>query len=120
MLAKIKNPGDPTKEEVENIKKNLLEKFKDVFSVEEQLGAIKCMPMKIELKPGAIPTCISAPRKIGLSIAPKAKSEVGDMEKKDLIEKVKADHPTEWCHPFNPREKPNGGVRITLDMRGLN
>ena len=72
-----------------------MKEFGDVFSVETQLKVIDCPPMQIELRPGAIPTCISAPRKIGLAIVDKVKAEVEDMEKKDFIEKIPADRPTE-------------------------
>ena len=68
----------------------------------------------------AIPTRISAPRKIGLAIVDKVKAEIEYMQKKDLIEKITADRPAEWCHPFCPRLKADGGIRPTVDMHGLN
>ena len=120
LLSQLKNPAEPTPEEIKQLKKKLLEQFEDIFSVEIELKPMKCKPMKIELREGAIPTQVSTPRKVGLAIAPRAKAELDDMEVKDLVEKLPPYHPTEWCHPFCPREKPSGGIRMTVDMRGFN
>ena len=64
-------------------------------------------PLKIELREGAIPTCVSTTsRKVGLAIAHCPKAELDDMEVKDLLEKLPPEPPpTEWCHPFCTREK---------------
>ena len=120
LISKIGNMHEPSQTDLKMIKGMIMKEYAEVFSVEEQLQAMECKPMKIELKPGAIPTRISTPRKIGPSIKPKVKSEVEDMVKKDIIEFVPADHATEWCHPFCPREKGSGGIRPTVDFRGLN
>ena len=59
------------------------------------------------------------PQDLEPPIKPKVKSEVQDMVKKDIIEFVPADHAREWCHPFCPREKGNGGIRPTVDFSDL-
>ena len=99
-----------------------MKEFEDVFSVDTELKPMNCMPMSIHFKPGAIPYCISAPppRKIGPSLKPPSKRELDDMVAKGVIELVSAEHVTEWCAPFCPREKENGGVRPTVDFSRLN
>ena len=96
-----------------------MKEISDVFSVEEKLEPMNCPPMSIHLKPGAIPTYISTPRKIGPSLKPPSKKELDDMVSKEIIEKVPVDYVTEWCAPFCPREKESGGIRPTVDFRGL-
>ena len=120
LISMIGNKDEPSQSDLKKIKDVLMKEYSDVFSVEEELKPMRCEPMRIELKEGAIPTQVSTPRKIGPSMKPKTKKELDDMEKKGIIEFVSADHATEWCHPFCPREKPNGGIRPTVDLKGLN
>ena len=120
LLSMVQNKEEPSQADLQKVKETLMEEYADVFSVEEQLKPMKCTPMKIELKEDAIPTMCSAPRKIGPAMKPKTKKELDDMERKDVIELVPADRPTEWCHPFCPRLKPTGEVRPTVDLTRLN
>ena len=120
LLSMIENKQEPSQSDLKKVKETIMEEYADVFSVDVELKPMLCEPMKIELKEGAIPTQHCAPRKIGPAMKPKAKKELEDMEQKDIIEFVPDNHATDWCHPFCPRMKPNGGVRPTVDLRGLN
>ena len=65
LLSMVQNKEEPSQADLQKVKETLMEEYADVFSVEEQLNPMKCIPMKIELKEDAIPTMCSAPRKIG-------------------------------------------------------
>ena len=75
--------------------------------------------MVIRLKPDAVPYCITTARKIPLALKQKVKDELDDMVRKGVIERV-GDRTTEWCHPLVVVSKPNGDVRITVDLTKLN
>ena len=120
LISIVGNKDEPSEADRKLVKDELMKEFAEVFAVEEGLKPMNCTPMSIHLKPGAIPTRVSAPRKIGPSLKPPTKKELDDMVKKRIIDPVPADYVTEWCHPFCPREKPSGGIRPTVDLKGLN
>lgn len=120
LIATVGNKEDPSESDRERLKAKILEEYQDVFSVDTELKPMNCTPMSIHLKPGAVPYCMSAPRKIGPSLKPPSKKELDDMVEKKIIEPVSADYVTEWCAPFCPREKESGGIRPTVDFTRLN
>ena len=120
LMAMVGDKENPSESDRERVKAKILEEYKDVFSVDKELKPMNCTPMSIHLKPGAVPYCMSAPRKIGPSLKPPSKKELDDMVKKAVIEPVSADYVTEWCAPFCPREKESGGIRPTVDFTKLN
>lgn len=89
--------------------------IKDVF---QQGGKLKTDPVKIVLKEGAEPYSVNVSRRVPLPLLPKVKAELSRMEKEGIIEKVT--EPTEWCAAMVPVLKPNGDVRICVDLRKLN
>ena len=87
----------------------------DVFG---DIGLMNCEPVKIELSDNAEPYCVNTARKVPFPLLPKVKEELDRMLKEGIIEEVT--EPTDWCAPMVPVVKPNGKVRICVDLRKLN
>ena len=73
---------------------------------------------EIQLKPHAQPFAITSPRRIPLPMKSKVKAEIERMEKLGVIRKV--EQPTDWCAGMVAVPKPNGKVRICVDLTKLN
>ena len=54
LLSMIHNKEEPSQAVLQKGKDTLMQEYADVFSVEEQLRPMRCTPMKIELKEGAM------------------------------------------------------------------
>ena len=93
----------------------------DVFSafprVFEGLGT---MPgeFKIQLKKGTEPYCLMTPRNIAAGLREKVKDEIDKMLLMKVIEPVEI--PTEWCSGLTIAPKPNGAIRLCVDLTRLN
>ena len=104
--------ADKVVEEVNTGPTDFKAEFPVVFS---GLGKLKT-ECHITLRPDAIPFCLYNPRKIPL--IPKVKSQIETMLQQGVISPVTA--PTEWCAGIVPVLKPNGSVRICVDLTHLN
>ncbi|XP_048759371.2 uncharacterized protein K02A2.6-like [Ostrea edulis] len=94
------------------------EYFRDKFStVFNGLGKSK-WKYKINLKENSKPYALSSPRKVPFAQRDKVKEELDRMQNLGVISKV--DEPTEWCAPMVIAPKPNGQVRICVDLKKLN
>ena len=83
--------------------------------------AICCMlgePAKIALADDAKPYNCATARRVPLPMLQKVKEELQRMEKNGIITPVT--EPTDWCAPIVPVLKPNGSVRICVDLKRLN
>ena len=78
------------------------------------------MPGKfcISLKPDVEPVRLFAPRPIAAGLREKAKAELDKMLALDVIEPV--EQATEWCSGLTIAPKPNGNIRMCVDLTALN
>ena len=81
------------------------------------LGAMK-EEYTIKLKDDAKPFALSVPRKVPMPLYDITKSEIDRMLTSGVISPV--DSPTEWCAPMVVTPKPNGKVRVCVDLTKLN
>ena len=72
----------------------------------------------IKLKKGARPHAISTPRRVAIPLIPAVKAELCRMQELGVISKVT--EPTDWCAGMVVVPKPNGKVRICVDLTRLN
>ena len=94
-------------------KKELVDKFADVFS---GLGCMKG-EYHIELDDSVQPV-IHPLRRIPYSLLEKLKPKLQELEEKDVVQKV--DRPTSWVNSLVIVEKRDGSLRLCLDPRDLN
>ena len=72
----------------------------------------------VTLKEGAKPYTLSVPRRVHIPLLPQVKQELENMEKTGVIFRV--DQPTDWCAGMVVVPKPNGKIRICVDLSRLN
>ena len=82
------------------------------------LGKMNCAPVKIRLKPDAVPYSLHTARRIPIPLMEKVKAELNRMEREGVIKKIT--EATEWCAAMVPVIKKNGSVRICVDLKQLN
>ena len=99
----------------ENHKKEILKKFPELFN---GLGNITGKPIHIELADETVPYHLGAPRRVAIPLLAPLKAELDRMQQMGVIRVV--DEPTSWCHPIVTVQKPNGKLRICLDLTQLN
>lgn len=75
-------------------------------------------PYKIRLKEGVRGFALSTPRRVPLPLMDKVKRKLEEMVKEGIIEKV--EEPTEWCASMVIAPKPNGDIRLCVDLTKLN
>ena len=98
------------------VSSSVIARFPKIF---QGLGKLKdCYTIKT--KQGATPFALTTPRRIALPLLPKVKAElhVQRMEQLGVISKVK--EPTDWCSGIVVVPKPNGKIRICVDLTRLN
>ena len=95
-------------------KEKLREMYPQVFS-----GLGKLENYQLELNIDERVTPVAQPiRWIPFSRREKVEEKLKELEDMDFIEKV--DGPTKWMNPLVTVEKPNGDIRVCLDMREAN
>ena len=72
----------------------------------------------IKVKDGTVPHQTYSPRQIPIPQMKKVITELKRMIKMGVIRKI--DKPTEWCHPIVIVTKPNGDIRLCIDLTKLN
>ena len=93
---------------------SILSKYEDVFT---GLGKLKASPVHFHLKPNAKPI-IQPPRQIPYHLQPNFEKIIHEMERDDVIEQHYG--PVTWLANPVLVPKPDGNIRITVDLRGLN
>ena len=89
-------------------------KFPAVF---EGLGKLKGYQLRLH-QDDSVPPVAQPLRRIPFSRRQKVTAKLKQLEELDVIEKVNG--PTSWINPLVAVEKPNGDIRICLDMRQAN
>ena len=72
----------------------------------------------IKLKDDATPFALTVPRKVPMPLYAETKDEIDRMLKSGVISPV--DSPTDGCAPMVVTPKPNGKVRVCVDLTKLN
>ena len=110
--------GKPNQEE--ELKKEILEAYPEVFEPSGQLKPMEGPPMKIHLRTDIpiVPSKCPPTRAIPVHLEDKAMEELDKYEAMGVIEKVT--HPTDWVSPAFFTGKPGGGVRLVTDYTKLN
>ena len=93
---------------------NFVNLYADLFN---GLGSL-AVEYHIQLKQNAVPFALCTPRRVALPLLPKVKAELTRMEDMGAICKVEA--PTEWCAGMVVVPKPDGNIRICVDLTKLN
>ena len=83
-----------------------------------KLGTVKCDPVKIRLKEGVVPHAITVARRVPIPLKEKVEAELRRMKNENVIQEIT--EATEWCAGIVPVLKPNGKVRICVDLKKLN
>ena len=95
-------------------KEKLSEMYPQVFS---GLGKLKNYQLELNIDESVTP--VAQPiRRIPFSRREKVEEKLRELEDMDVIQKV--DGPTKWVNPLVTVEKPNGDIRVCLDMREAN
>ena len=116
-----KNDNQPENNDFESLKSktqpstaSILSKYENVFT---GLGKLKAHPVHFHLKPNAKPI-IQPPRQIPYHLQPAFEKIIHEMERDDVIEQHHG--PVTWLANPVLIPKPDGTIRITVDLRGLN
>ncbi|UYV79403.1 K02A2.6-like [Cordylochernes scorpioides] len=89
---------------------NPIKEFPEVFEGLGQIGN----PYEIKLKPGAKPYAVHTPRRVPIPLMEKLKTRLEELEKAGIIAQVNI--ATEWCAPPVIAGKPNGDIRLCVDL----
>ena len=102
--------------EVSESRVDFREEFPKLF---RSLGKVKDQyTYNIKLCEDANPVCLYTPRRIPHPLLPKVKLEIEKMVKQGVISPVKS--PTKWCSGLVCVPKPNGSVRVCVDLTAVN
>ncbi|UYV72016.1 K02A2.6-like, partial [Cordylochernes scorpioides] len=93
---------------------NPVKEFPEVFEGLGQIGN----PYEIKLKPGAKPYAVHTPRRVPIPLMEKLKIRLEELEKAGIIAQVNV--ATEWWAPTVIAGKPNGDIRLCVDLSRLN
>ncbi|XP_065196547.1 uncharacterized protein K02A2.6-like [Sycon ciliatum] len=84
----------------------------------QPIGCMVGPPADIKLVDDATPCHCGVARRVPLPLQDKVTEELARMEEMGII--VRETGPSDWCSPMVPVRKPNGRVRICVDLKKLN
>jgi hypothetical protein len=94
--------------------------FEDIFDDKSRpLPPMRCKPMSVKLKEGAVPHAVYKYRPVPYGLRKKVKAELDSMVARGVARKMD-DEPSEWLSCLHYVTKKNGDIRIVNDMRKLN
>ena len=97
----------------------ILRVFEDVFDDKErELTTMDTEPLKLKVRPDAIPYHVAGPRPVALAEQGDVKLELENMLKRRVIRPQ--NEPADWCCHMHYVRKKNGGIRIVSDQGKLN
>ena len=82
------------------------------------LGKLKDHTYSITLRKETQPVCLYTARKVPHPLQQRVKEELDRMVEQSVISAMR--EPTEWCSGMVPVLKPNGKVRVCVDLTALN
>ncbi|XP_059087688.1 uncharacterized protein LOC131884068 [Tigriopus californicus] len=115
-------PSLPSREDFMNVESKLKSIYSTAFddsSLKPMRGPIVGDPMVITLKEGARSFAINTAHQIPIPQLDPVKSSLDKMVDSRIIEPV-GDIPTPWCHPLVVVPKPDGSLRLCVDLTRLN
>ena len=92
----------------------LIECFPQLFQRLERMQG----EYSIQLKEGAVPFALTAPRRVVIPLMESVKAELQRIEKLGVISRIES--PTDWCAGMVVVPKPNKHVRICVNLTKLN
>ena len=96
------------------VKEDLIARYKDLF---QGVGKLEGYQVKLHINPEVQP--VAQPlRRPAFSLREKIERKLDELMQEDIIEKVEG--PTPWVNPVVVVPKPNGDVRLCVDMRCAN
>ena len=110
MIAELQNVDAEKPLTLEAVKQKFPKLFKGLGKLQEEYN--------IKVKSDAKPFAISTPRRVPLPLLDKVKQELHHMQEQGVISPV--DEPSDWCAGMVVVPKPNGNVRICVDLTKLN
>lgn len=102
----LEENGDP--------ERKFKKKFPKVFT---GLGRLEG-DYRIRLREDAVPYALTTPRRVPIPLTEKVKEELKRMEEMGVISRI--EKPTEWCAGIVVVPKPNGKIRLCVDLTKLN
>ena len=111
-------PENPTEVEISQIENKLIKSYSDVFSEDTTLRKMNSKPIKISLKNDTVPFALPVPRQIPFAFRRKVKTELDQFVQFGVIAPVT--EATDWVRPMVVVPKPNGGIRLCIDLQKLN
>jgi hypothetical protein len=96
------------------ILENINDEYKDLF---QGVGKLENFKLKLHIDSGVEPVAQQMYR-IPFTLRDKVDKKLQELESQDIIEKVNS--PTPWVSPVIVVPKPNGDIRLCVDMRVAN
>ena len=114
-------PYLPTSENIQNLKKCLLDQFATtMFNKSRKFPAMSGPPAHIHLKDGAIPKAKHNPISVPCHYREEVKKAPGDNFERGIITLIPIGTSTDWCSTMVITAKKNGKPRRTMDYQHLN
>ena len=98
----------------ESFKQQLVAQYPTVFN---GVGKLKGYQAHLHIDPNKAPVA-QKQRRVPFALESKVKEKLDDLLERDIIQE--AEGPTPWVSPVVVAEKPNGDIRLCVDMRRAN